>query len=810
MELPHSFLPASPAQLQLPSAASAILGANPYQQLLEEVTEFAIFMTDTQGRIASWNEGARRLFGFDEGEAIGAPMAMLFTLLDQANGAPEAERDLARQNGRAEDVRWHQRKDGSQFWANGLTMPLRDENGVLVGFTKIARDETGRKRLEEEKQLFEKLAHNSPDFIGIGDLNGHLIYLNPGAMQMVGIDDLEAAKGVDARQFFFPEDHDFVLNELFPRVLSQGQAQADIRFRHFKTGEAVWLTYLVFSVPGANGQPIALATVSRDISERKRFDAEREELLRRLQFERGRLAAIYQNSPSFVCIVRGCDFVFEQANPAYFQLVGHRDIIGKPLLEALPEIEGQGFVELLQGVMRTGVPHESRSVLVHLQREPGGPLEERFVDLLYQPLLEADGTISGVFSHGVDVTDGVLALRAAENANRLKDEFLATLSHELRTPLQAILGYANLLKSGQLSDEESARALEVIERNARAQGALIEDVLDMSRILSGKLSLSLSQVDLAHCIEGALDVVRPAAAAKGIRLILDLDPGAGLIAGDANRLQQVMWNLLSNAIKFTPRGGRVTAILDRFESSAQITVHDTGQGIAPEFLPHVFDRFRQADSSSTRAHSGLGLGLSIVRQMVELHGGTIEAHSRGEGRGATFTLRFPLSAVITRPLAGEPTSTSAMRAAAALSETALALALSDSPKRELRGAQVLVVEDEADARALICDVLRAHGASVCEVATVLGALEALEKQRFDVLVSDIGMAGQDGYALIKQVRQDEAMGQQPPLPAIALTAFARAEDRVRTLQAGFNQHVPKPVEPAELVAVVRHLFSGEA
>jgi len=382
------------------------------------------------------------------------------------------------------------------------------------------------------------------------------------------------------------------------------------------------------------------------------------------------------------------------------------------------------------------------------------------------------------------------ARKQAEEANRIKDEFLATLSHELRTPLNAILGWVQVLRSGKLDETAAVRALETIERNARSQAQLIADLLDVSRIITGKLRLDFKPVDLRRIIDAALDSVRPAADAKGILLEVSTSPLASPVLGDADRLQQVVWNLLSNAMKFTPRGGRVEIRLRDSGTSALIRVTDTGIGIRPDFLPYVFDRFRQAEGSITRAHGGLGLGLSIVRHLIELHGGTVEVESEGEGKGATFSVRLPLRA----ELAEDP-----------LDQTAAGRGgLFNSPPDLLAGLRVVVVEDEADTRELLVVALQQCGAEVTAFGTVPEALAWFDHQVADVLVSDIGVPVEDGYALIRKLRA-RGPDRGGNVPAAALTAYARAEDRLRALEAGYQTHLAKPVDPPELIATVARL-----
>jgi len=382
----------------------------------------------------------------------------------------------------------------------------------------------------------------------------------------------------------------------------------------------------------------------------------------------------------------------------------------------------------------------------------------------------------------------------AQESNRLKDEFLATVSHELRTPLTAILGWAHLLRTGQTGDENLAKALETIERNARAQAQLIDDLLDVSRIITGKIRIDVRPVDPNSFIEAAVEAVRPAAEAKGVRLQRIMDTGVATVSGDPVRLQQVVWNLLSNAIKFTPKGGRVQIRLERVNSHIEIAVSDTGPGISPEFLPYVFDRFRQADGRTTRQHGGLGLGLSIVRHLVELHGGTVRAESEGEGQGAVFTVLLPVAPVYQTVGATE-------RVHPAARDT---LPLYDCPDR-LEGVMVLAVDDEPDTRELLMAGLGQCGAVVTVVGSAAEALAAIAVKVPDLLISDIGMPGEDGYELIRRVRQLPTENGSK-LPAIALTAYARVEDRMQALRAGYQMHVPKPVELAELVAVAASLI----
>jgi PAS domain S-box-containing protein len=380
----------------------------------------------------------------------------------------------------------------------------------------------------------------------------------------------------------------------------------------------------------------------------------------------------------------------------------------------------------------------------------------------------------------------------AQDANRMKDDFLAVLSHELRTPLNAIVGYARLLRGGILSAEKAARGLETLERNATWLTQIVEDVLDISRIVSGKIRLDVQPVELPLVVDNAVATVQPAADAKGVRLQTIIDPRVGPVAGDPDRLQQVVWNLLTNAVKFTPKDGRVQVRLERVDSHVEIVVSDTGIGIRPDFLPHAFERFRQAEGGTTRQTGGLGLGLAIVRHIVEMHGGTVHASSAGEGQGATFRVRLPLMSVVPEGL--EP------RREHPRTERRDRL----SSLGDLHGIRVLAVDDEEDALTLLRVVLEAAGAEVITVASPLTALERIETVRPHAAVVDLGMAEMDGFELIRRIRAS-TNDDVRDVPAAALTAFARSEDRTRALQCGFEIHLAKPIDPGELVAAVTTL-----
>ena len=540
---------------------------------------------------------------------------------------------------------------------------------------------------------------------------------------------------------------------------------------------------------------------------------DRERLVARERAADARLRLLFNEAPASIAVLRGPELIFELANPLYCQLVGRDNLLGRRAREALPELGEQGIWDLFDAVYASGTPFLGREFPARLDRNADGNLMLGYFNFIVQPTRDEDGEIEGVMCFAIEITEQVLARQAAEagraersrllaseqaaraeaeRSNQAKDEFLAIVSHELRNPLSAMLGWTRLLRSGKLDAQKQERALETIERNAVDQSQLIEDLLDVSRIISGTLRLEVRRVSLVDIVRAALDSARAAAGAKSVRLEAVHDAQAPSLMGDAARLRQIVWNLLSNATKFTPTGGRIQVVLKRIESAVELTVTDSGAGIGPAFLPHVFDRFRQADPSSTRAHGGLGLGLSIAKSLAELHGGVLRAHSEGEGMGSTFVVRLPVAP----PREPRPPSVPPLQREPG--------AATWSCPPEIAGLKVLVLDDEPDAREMVAEVLEQCGARVARAGSVRAAMISFDADRPDVILSDIGMPGEDGFAFIEQLRK------RPPeeggvTPVATLTAYAGGDDRRRALLAGFNMHVQKPVEPADLVAVVASL-----
>ncbi len=543
----------------------------------------------------------------------------------------------------------------------------------------------------------------------------------------------------------------------------------------------------------------------RDVTERNRSD-----LISR------RLAAIVDNSDDAI-IGKDLNSIITSWNQGAQRIFGYTadEMIGTSIMRLIPR-ERQGEEDKILARLRRGDRFDHFETI--RVTKDGRQLD---VSLTISPIKDAYGKVIGASKIARDITDRKLAEAAlreaqsvaeaanaekarlleseriaraeAERASHMKDEFLATLSHELRTPLNAVLGWATVLRSKKHLDLEFVQGLETIDRNARVQAQIIDDLLDMSRIISGKVRLDVQQIDLPAVVFEAVDTMRVSASAKGVRLQSVIDPLNSSVTGDPNRLQQVFWNLLSNAIKFTPKGGRVQVLLERVNSHVEVSVIDTGDGISPDFLPYIFDRFKQADASTTRRHGGLGLGLAIVKNLVELHGGSVRAKSGGLGKGETFIVSLPLTVFHPPP---DPGTREHPKSRAG--ELPIPVTIS------LNNVRVLVVDDDPDARDLLTMLLEAAGATVYAVGSANQGMEQLLTKPIDVLVCDIGMPEMDGYTLMRSIRALDDP-QKSAVAAVALTAYARLEDRMEAIHVGFQNHLPKPVEASELLAVVRSL-----
>jgi PAS domain S-box-containing protein len=693
---------------------------------------------------------------------------------------------------------------------------------------EIAGRERAQAKASEQRYRF--LAEQVPQIVWTTEPDGYADYFNQRWYEYTGM-TLEETKGWGWQAVLHPDDLQMSL-ERWTRSIETGECyQVEYRFRRASDGDYRWHLGRAVPLRDEGGAIIKWFGTSTDIDDQKRS----EESLRFLAEASAALASSlnYETTLKLMAqlsVPRIADYcvvdIIDEQGQIERLAVAHFDPEKVRLVQELqrrypPEASRpNSLTRVLESGDSELVSEIPDSLLASLTRDEEQlrivrelkPRSYMVVPLVARGrTLGAISFVSAESGHRYDEDDLALAedlarraamaidnarlYKESQEASRLKDDFLATVSHELRTPLNAILGWSRMLRTNRFDAETASQALETIERNAKSQAQLIEDLLDVSSIITGKLRLDIRPVEPVAVINAAIDAVRPAADAKNVRLKTVLDPWAGIVSGDRDRLQQVLWNLLSNAIKFTPRYGSVQVRLERVNSHIEIIVSDTGQGIGPEFLPFVFDRFRQADSTLTRAHGGLGLGLSIVRHLVEMHGGTVRADSSGENLGATFTVKLPLRAVHQQEpeaLAPEQVESSAMAD----------VAFNCPP--ELEGVRVLVVDDEEDARRLLIVVLEQCKARVRTCASVSEALAEIKEWKPDIIVSDIEMPGEDGYALISKLRAMEAE-RGGRIPAVALTAHARAEDRMRALSSGYQMHLSKPVEPAELAVVIASL-----
>jgi PAS domain S-box-containing protein len=633
-------------------------GDDRFRLLVDSSQDYAIFMLDPAGRVVTWNLGAKHITGYAEEEVVGRHFSIFYPESEGRAEKCARELALAREAGRVEDEGWRVRKDESEFWADVVTTALRDDGGALVGFAMIVRDVSEQRSADEAVRQGEErlrlLISSLKDFAILTlDPQGRITSCNEGAEKVNGYPESEIV-GKHVAVFYSEEDIRAGKCESELDIAARDGRFEDEAFRRRLGGGRMWASVVITALHGPDGTLLGFSKVMRDLTERRRAEEERRRL------------------------------------------------------------------------------HQ------------------------------------------------------AQEANRIKDEFLATISHELRTPLNAILGWSAMMDATRQHDPSAvAKALEVIGRNARLQAKLVDDMLDVSRIITGKLRLDVKPTNLATIVRDALEVVSHAADAKGVELVCERIDDTAALVGDPARLQQVAWNLLSNAVKFTDSGGSVSVSLEQTSQTFTLSVNDTGRGIEPAFLPYVFERFRQADSSTTRQFGGLGLGLAIVRHIVELHGGQVAAESAGLGTGATFRVILPRSApAITDAFAEGPTDLRLQTLGA-----------------NIDGVRVAVIDDDDDARELLATILSARGAAVRTFGSAAAARAALDESPADVLFCDVSMPGEDGYAFIRALRDRGML-----TPAIALTAYARLEDRERALAAGFDDHVAKPVDPDALVAGARRLL----
>jgi PAS domain S-box-containing protein len=852
-----------------------------YRLLIESVEDYAIFMLDTDGRVATWNLGAEKIKGYTASEIVGRHFSAFYPDEDRSAGKPERALEAVRTVGRYEDEGWRVRKDGSRFWANVVMTALRDPDGRLRGFGKVTRDLTSRRQAEQTElalmreqaarlaaeatenrlrdseeryrtlsQRLELILEGVADGITVQEKSGQLLFANTAAARACGFSsraELVAASPAEivARFEMLDENGAPFDPSLLPgRRVLRGEEPGSVvmRVRERSTGREWWSRIRASAALGRDGKPELAVNVWHDVTAEHREQRDQAYLAKAsaalsssldyeamlstlanllvpgladwctihvLEGERLKSVAIAHVDPTRVELARqieqryppdanaegGIWNVLRTARSELYEVLsdallqsGARDAehleilrsIGLRSVVIVPILIREtvsGTITLVNAESRRTYDQRDVALGEELGRRVGVAIENA---RLYQASQEATRRAENA------------AARARE-ASRIKDEFLATVSHELRTPLNAIVGWASLLKNHDTAPS-IAKGIEVIFRNAQAQSKLIEDILDVSRIITGKLRLELRTTDLMTIVKDAIEVIRPSASAKRINLDIADGDQSYPIVGDPERLQQVVWNLLSNGVKFTESGGTIGVGIVQEQSSLVLSITDTGRGIEPEFLPYVFDRFKQADSSTTRRFGGLGLGLAIVRHIVELHGGQVHAHSQGPGTGARFSITLPVRAVT---------------AETENSERPALPAIEVKERRDaasLHGVRVVIIDDEPDARDLLKAVLTQAGALVEVAASASEGYSLVQRSPPDVLVSDLGMPDIDGYTLIRRIRLlDEAQGGR--VPALALSAYTRIEDRAKALASGFTRHVGKPVNPDDLVVAVAELAS---
>jgi PAS domain S-box-containing protein len=784
----------------------------------------ATLTIDGQNCVARWDASAERIFGLTSENALGRPLSAFFPKLDlhhRQPAAPDGEPVVAVETAAVP-------ASGIQTPATVVICPsaTSDSSHVTVIFRNYNdRTVTASRRLAA-------IVESSEDAIVSKDLNGIVRTWNRAAERIFGYTADEMI-GTSIRRII-PADRQNEEDITLETIRQGGKLDHFETLRQRKTGELIPISLTISPIRSDNGEIIGVSKIARDISLLKMAERERLRLLEESVMIAETLsqvgaavasdldrASMVQAVTDAATDLTGADFgaffynVVNEAGESYmlYTIAGvPREAFSKfpmPRNTALfdPTFKGHGVVRSPditkdprygQNPPHHGMPRGHlpvRSYLaVPVKSRRGGVLGGLFfghaeVDRFTS---QHERLAVGVASWASVALENARLYESVQEAGRLKDEFLASLSHELRTPLNAILGYARLVRSGVIGPDRLQKAVETIERNAGALPQIVEDVLDVSRIIAGKLRLNVQAVDFPDVVKSAIDAVIPAADAKGVRIEVVVDPHATPISGDPDRLQQVFWNLLSNAVKFTSRGGKVQVRLQRINSHLEVTVSDTGIGIARDLLPHVFDRFRQGDAGTTRERGGLGLGLAIAKQLVEMHGGTITAESAGENAGATFRVKLPVMIV-------HPTAETEPRVHPRATRV-----VSDVQGAELAGVRVLAVDDEKDALALVADVLHAAGAKVVTANSAAHALEALGVDVPEVIIADLGMPVMDGFTLIGRIRE-HADPRVRRLPAAALTAYARSDDRMKALRAGFNIHLAKPIEPAELIATIASL-----
>jgi PAS domain S-box-containing protein len=733
-----------------------------------------VFVSDLKGKILEVNKAVSQLLGLRRDEVLEQSLSK-FLSAKEAKEFVAAVREVV-EHGVTRNVRLGPRSASGEVIPTTMNAAaLRDPSGKVIGVIGILRDV---RELDKARAYAEGLIKDAPDPVFVSDLDGKILQANDAVFNLLGFQPDELIEQSLSRIISPEETREFMA--ALREVVERGAARNARLHPRSAVGEVIPTTLNASALRAVEGRVIGVIGILRD--------------MRELDATRGYAESLIKNAPDpvFVSDLQG---KILQANDAVSELLGFRQdqVVEQSLSRFISPDETREFVAALREVVERGITRNIRLT----PRSASGEVIPTTLNA--SALRDAEGRVTGAIGILRDMRAYDQVVRALEEsrqelkaADQAKDQFLAVVSHELRTPLTAILGWARMLRGGVLDEASAARALEVIERNSKLQAKLIDDLLDLSRIVTGKLHLEVQPVDPVGIVEASIEAAQTLADAKAIGLKVVLDSSAGSVLADPHRLQQVVWNLLSNAIKFTPPQGRVELGLERVGAMVRISVRDTGPGISPELLAHIFEPFYQGENA--RRVGGLGLGLAIVRHIVEQLRGSVRAESAGESHGATFFVELPV-----------------MKKALDAGEVNLASTQNDASSgfTSLAGVKVLIVDDEADTRELLTTILNRAGAEAAAVASAAEALNVFQRSRVDVLVSDIGMPEEDGCALIRKVRElsPERGG---TIPAIAVTANARADDRLRALSAGFHLHIAKPIDPAELTAVIAQMIGGRS
>lgn len=798
----------------------SVVDESALRRAIADAVDAVVISIDADATITSWNPAAEQLYGYKEHDILGQSFTALVPPELRAEELEFRKRVLTGETIR-EIVTTRRRADGSDVTVLLSLSPILLD-GQVIGVLRIARDGTHREQSERAARRLAAIVESSDDAIVGKDLNGVVTSWNRAAEKMFGYSQEEMI-GRSIRTII-PDELQHEEDEVLARIRRGERVEHFETVRRRKDGGRVNISLTVSPIRDLTGRVIGASKIVRDISDRKQADVERQKL-----HEVGSIVSATLDRTTILQTVTdiATDLTEAQFGAFYYNIANEqgesfqlytisgmpREAFAKFAMPRNSEVFGPTGTAVVRSADITadprydknpphhGVPQGQLPVRSYLAVPVKSPSREVFGGLFFGhsetgKFTERHERLAlGVASWASVALENARLYVGVQEANRLKDEFLATLSHELRTPLNAILGYARMMRMGILAPRKQTHAVETIERNATALTQIVEDVLDVSRIVSGKMRLAVQSIDLIAIARQSLEAVRPAAEAKHIAVETAFDVDVLSISADPDRLQQVLWNLMSNAVKFTGSGGRVTIAVTRNDANIEIAVTDSGVGIAPAFLPHVFERFRQAESGTNRERGGLGLGLAISRELIEMHGGTIRAESPGVGLGSTFRIVLPTT--ITRL-----TQQTADRAVAGHDVASVSVA-------NLVGLRILAVDDDADALSLVREILENAGAEMMVATSAAEALEILNRETPDAIVSDIAMPRTDGFELIAQIRH-HPQAEVRAIPAAALTAYARSEDSVRARRSGFQLHLSKPIDPIALTIAVASLVGRSA